>query len=475
MATLTASPFSLAFDTLVEVRITATNIIGTGSTSVVNTSGAKIRRAPGTMGVVTKTSGDETQMVISWTALSSATDIGNSAILAYNLYWDTGAGTSATTSLYEGLTTSYTLTGLTSGRNYKFKIRARNVYGYGSFSTEVTLQASTLPGTVTTITTQYGTYPNVEIVWSPPASNGGTAITKYQILIWNPTTSTYVEDMSYCDGSTATVFNNLKCSFTVNYLMSAYTYTRGTLFRAMVRAFNANGWGSYSNANLDGATIKTTPTRMNTPVEDPSTSSSQIVITWSPITSTEDIGGDTIIYYSLEWNQGSVTNVWQELTTPNVLVTSYTMTSGFTPGVSYTFRVRAKNSIGLGVYSFTIVVTPASIPSKMATAATSTVSTSVRIAWDLPNLNGGTIVSYRVWIMKKDGTYNLESTWCSESDSLMTTNRYCLVRMTDLTGATYNLVRSDLVRVKVQASNAKGWGDLSDVNTVGATVETLPD
>jgi hypothetical protein len=214
---------------------------------------------------------------------------------------------------------------------------------------------------------------------------------------------------------------------------------------------------------------------MNTPVEDPSTSSSQIVITWSPISSTEDIGADAIIYYSLEWNQGSVTNVWQELTTPNVLVTSYTMTSGFTPGITYTFRVRAKNSIGLGVYSFTIVVTPASIPSKMATAATSTVSTSVRIAWDLPNLNGGTIISYRVWIMKKDGTYNLESTWCSESDSLMTTNRYCLVRMTDLTSTTYNLVRSDLVRVKVQASNAKGWGDLSDVNTVGATVETLPN
>lgn len=214
---------------------------------------------------------------------------------------------------------------------------------------------------------------------------------------------------------------------------------------------------------------------MNTPVEDPSTSSSQIVINWAPISSTDDIGGDAIIYYSLEWNQGSATNVWQELTTPNVLVTSYSMTSGFTPGVTYTFRVRAKNSIGLGVYSFTIVVTPASIPSKIATAATTTISTSVRIAWDLPNLNGGSIVSYRVWIMKKDGTFNLESTWCSESDSLMTSNRYCFVRMTDLTGATYNLVKSDLVRVKVQASNAKGWGDLSDVNTVGASVETVPN
>jgi hypothetical protein len=48
--------------------------------------------------------------------------------------------------------------------------------------------------------------------------------------------------------------------------MSAYSYTRGSLVKAMVRAYNPNGWGSYSNANTDGATIKTTPTRMNTPV-----------------------------------------------------------------------------------------------------------------------------------------------------------------------------------------------------------------
>jgi len=139
MSTLTTSPFSLTFDTLVEVRISATNIIGTSSTSTVNTSGARIRRAPGTMGVVTKASGDETMMVISWTALTSATDTGNSAITAYNLYWDAGAGTSATISLYEGLTTSYTLTGLISGKNYRFKIRAKNIYGYGTFSNEVTL------------------------------------------------------------------------------------------------------------------------------------------------------------------------------------------------------------------------------------------------------------------------------------------------------------------------------------------------
>lgn len=240
--------------------------------------------------------------------------------------------------------------------------------------------------------------------------------------------------------------------------MSAYAYTRGTLVRAMVRAYNNNGWSSYSNANIDGAYIQTVPTRMNTPVEDPSTSSSKIMITWSPITSTDDTGAATITYYSLEWNQGSVINTWVELTTPTTLVTSFTMTSGFTPGVTYSFRVRAKNYLGYGPYSFTILSTPSSIPDKMATAAVSTISTSVRVAWNLPNLNGGTLVSFRVWVLKKDGTYNLESTWCSESDSLVTANKYCLIRMSDLLAAPYNLLKSDTVVVKVQASNTKGWG-----------------
>jgi hypothetical protein len=52
---------------------------------------------------------------------------------------------------------------------------------------------------------------------------------------------------------------------------------------AKVRAYNLNGWGAYSNANTAGASIKTAPTRMNTPVEV-TASSSQMTVSWASLT-----------------------------------------------------------------------------------------------------------------------------------------------------------------------------------------------
>jgi hypothetical protein len=45
--------------------------------------------------------------------------------------------------LVNGLTTvSYTALSLTPGTIYKFKVEARNIYGYGAFSSEVTILAA---------------------------------------------------------------------------------------------------------------------------------------------------------------------------------------------------------------------------------------------------------------------------------------------------------------------------------------------
>jgi hypothetical protein len=138
MADLTSGSFNLPFDTLVEVRVSATNSEGTSTVSSVNTSGARTRRAPAAMAVPVKVSGDQTQISLSWTALTSSADTGNSAITAYQLYWDNGSGTSSLL-VYSGTGTTTTVTGLSSGTSYKFKVRAQNVYGFGSYSSEVTI------------------------------------------------------------------------------------------------------------------------------------------------------------------------------------------------------------------------------------------------------------------------------------------------------------------------------------------------
>ena len=92
MANLAASPHSLAFDSLVEVRISATNAQGTGSAGPTNTAGARIRQAAAQM--TTPTEGPATsdsQIEVLWTAVTAAgTATGNSAILRYELYWDNG-------------------------------------------------------------------------------------------------------------------------------------------------------------------------------------------------------------------------------------------------------------------------------------------------------------------------------------------------------------------------------------------------
>jgi hypothetical protein len=72
---------------------------------------------------------------VKWTGLTGLST-GNSAILSYNLYWDNGSGTT-NVQLTDSLITSYTVIGLTGGQSYKFKVRARNIYGYGDWSTDV--------------------------------------------------------------------------------------------------------------------------------------------------------------------------------------------------------------------------------------------------------------------------------------------------------------------------------------------------
>lgn len=107
------------------------------------------------------------------------------------------------------------------------------------------------------------------------------------------------------------------------------------------------------------------------------------------------------------------------------------------------------NSFGYGTYSSIASLTPMSVPSKMAAPTVELSNVYVKISWTNSNLNGGSLVSHNVYVMKKDGTYNLEDTYCSESDSGITSQRYCMIEMSYLTGTTYNLARGDMVVAKV--------------------------
>jgi hypothetical protein len=68
--------------------------------------------------------------------------------------------------------TTLSVTGLTGGTTYKFKVRARNVYGSGLFSSELSVLASDIPGTVAIPTVTIGaTDTDVTFAWAAPLAH----------------------------------------------------------------------------------------------------------------------------------------------------------------------------------------------------------------------------------------------------------------------------------------------------------------
>lgn len=114
-------------------------------------------------------SSSDTEIILSWSSLTGSST-GNSAILTYNLYWDNGSRT-VNLQLIDQLVFTCTVSGLTSGSTYQFQVRASNIYGYGSFSNSLTVQATDVPSQINIpVLTQIGT--NVIVTWIAPPSHG---------------------------------------------------------------------------------------------------------------------------------------------------------------------------------------------------------------------------------------------------------------------------------------------------------------
>lgn len=79
--------------------------------------------------------------------------------------------------LIDDLVSTFSVTGLTGGVTYLFKVRAINIYDFGDFSTALSVIAADVPGKpdIATVVLD-GT--SVRISWQSPLSHYGT-ITAY--------------------------------------------------------------------------------------------------------------------------------------------------------------------------------------------------------------------------------------------------------------------------------------------------------
>jgi len=127
-----------------EFRVRATNEIGDSLPSALVALRSAI--APGAPGAPVKTYADKTRIDISWAAPASN---GGATINDYEVYMDDGAGGSFTSKgkTNSGSTKTMSITSLTTGKSYLFKIRAINEIDNGPFSSPTSILAAVVPST----------------------------------------------------------------------------------------------------------------------------------------------------------------------------------------------------------------------------------------------------------------------------------------------------------------------------------------
>ena len=210
-------------DTAVTVELgtdAVTDGAGNGNLAVAATAVTNALGAPDVPHSLDATPGNR-QVMLSWVLPS-----GGSEVTDYE-YEQDGSGTWTSTG---GTATDYTVTGLTNGQTYTFKVRALNSAGASAASAA---SASVTPGDgARDAPTGLGATVSdrrVDLMWTAPASDGGQSITDYEYEQGG--SGTWIST-----GSTAT-------SYTIRNL------TNGQPYRFRVRAVNRVGAGAASAAS----------------------------------------------------------------------------------------------------------------------------------------------------------------------------------------------------------------------------------
>jgi len=123
-----------------------------------------------------------------------------------------------------------------------------------------------------------------------------------------------------------------------------------------------------------------------------------------------------------------------------------------TPGVTYGFKIKARNAFGLSDDSVEFRILCGTVPDAPIAPTTTTIASDVIIAWLAPSNNGSPIIGYRVYLQSKSGSYIEEKKYCQNTAALVTA-RSCTMPLIELIETTYGLALGDSVYAKIIAIN----------------------
>jgi putative cell wall-binding protein len=274
--------------------------------------------------------------------------------------------------------TSAVVTGLWGGQTYSFVVRAVNIAGASAPSASsnavtVTGTAASVPDAPTGVTATPGDG-SATVTWTPPASDGGTAITSYRI---NVQPGTLFANAGPSDTSVS--FTGLTNGVAVSFTVKAYNDIGPSAASLPSNEVTPAGSGGT-------VTVPSEPTTVTATAGD-----SSATITWSPPASD---GGSPITSYRITGRNttaekvvgGSVTSV---------------LFDGLTNGTPYKFKVYASNSVGEGLPSvLSNEVVPAPAPATVPGAPTGVSAVAgnaqATVSWTAPASDGGSAITQYV-------------------------------------------------------------------------------
>ena len=281
---------------------------------------------------------------------------------------------------------AFTATGLENGMAYRFRVRATNAIGTGEFSP---FSDPIVPGpppartalAPADVTATAGDASAV-VTWTPPANDGGAAITGYEVQAYDLITFDPV-------GAARSVPAGTKVTMT--------GLTNGTPYWFRVRAVNSVGKGAWSNGS-NPVTPMVPVTAPDAPAIGAVTGGSGLaVVRW---TAPANDGGAAVTGYEVQV-VNAATGATVGAVRPAAADASQLTVTGLANGTRYRFRVRALNEVGAGAYSATsATVTPMAVPgtppSVTATSGANGGALTVTVRWTAPNNGGSPIVAYYV-------------------------------------------------------------------------------
>ena len=234
----------------------------------------------------------------------------------------------------------------------------------------------TAPG-APTLTSATGAVDSVTLAWAPPASDGGSPITGYEV--WRGPASdsvtilaTVAVEDSYVDATVET----------------------GQTYWYQVAAVNVIGTSPLSNGLTAGPTEPVVPA--SAPTLLGAASDGAAILSW---TIPADDGGSPISGYEIYRSVAGG---------PEALLASTTGTThvdfGLTNGTTYTYRVAAVNGAGIGAFSNAVTVTPTAEPTapeaplNLTATKAKGAANAIDLAWSAPLDDGGSpIATYFVY------------------------------------------------------------------------------